>query len=268
MSNDCAPTFNLSRVPKEFAAEMAMLRSFRCSRTHYDNRLRSSVPPLAPEEIGGHKKDIVIPSQPATGRRSDENLSSFFPTSTPRYTVPAVKILLLGTYELGRQPFGLASPTAWLRKRGHSVRALDLSRQSLDESALSEAELIVFYLPMHTATRLVLQWLPTIRRQNPDAHLCACGLYGPFRSTRSPQICTRRSARRHTQNIGLHGILPRLQTPLPPLSGGPSVRRPISHRPSRSRPCRYPPASRSRRRTHHLRRSRFLQRHHPRDAYR
>ena len=138
------------------------------------------MPPLAPEEIGGHKKDIVIPSQPATGRRSDENLSSFFPTSTPRYTVPAVKILLLGTYELGRQPFGLASPTAWLRKRGHSVRALDLSRQSLDESALSEAEMIVFYLPMHTATRLVLQWLPTIRRQNPDAHLCACGLYAPL----------------------------------------------------------------------------------------
>jgi radical SAM superfamily enzyme YgiQ (UPF0313 family) len=91
-----------------------------------------------------------------------------------------VKILLLGTYELGRQPFGLASPTAWLRKRGHSVRVLDLSRQSLDESASSEAELIVFYLPMHTATRLALQWLPTIRTQNPGAHLCACGLYAPL----------------------------------------------------------------------------------------
>ena len=91
-----------------------------------------------------------------------------------------MKILLLGTYELGRQPFGLASPAAWLRKRGHSVRALDLSRQSLDQSASSEAELIVFYLPMHTATRLALQWLPTIRTQNPDAHLCACGLYAPL----------------------------------------------------------------------------------------
>jgi len=91
-----------------------------------------------------------------------------------------VKILLLGTYELGHQPFGLASPAAWLRNRAHSVRALDLSRQTLDESASSEAELIVFYLPMHTATRLALQWLPTIRTRNPDAHLCACGLYAPL----------------------------------------------------------------------------------------
>ena len=91
-----------------------------------------------------------------------------------------MKILLLSTYELGRQPFGLASPSAWLRKRGHSVSCFDLSRQSLDESAFREAALIVFYLPMHTATRLALQWLPTIRKQNPAAHLCACGLYAPL----------------------------------------------------------------------------------------
>jgi radical SAM superfamily enzyme YgiQ (UPF0313 family) len=105
------------------------------------------------------------------------------PPSTARYTVIAVKILLLGTYELGRQPFGLASPAAWLRKRGHSVNCFDLSRQSLDESALREAALIVFYLPMHTATRIALQWLPTIRKQNPAAHLCACGLYAPLNET-------------------------------------------------------------------------------------
>ncbi len=97
-----------------------------------------------------------------------------------RYTVSVVKILLLSTYELGRQPFGLASPAAWLRKRGHSVNCFDLSRQSLEESALCDAELIVFYLPMHTATRLALQWLPVIRAQNPVAHLCACGLYAPL----------------------------------------------------------------------------------------
>jgi radical SAM superfamily enzyme YgiQ (UPF0313 family) len=91
-----------------------------------------------------------------------------------------VKILLLGTYELGRQPFGLASAAAWLRKRGRSVNCFDLSRQSLDESAIREAALIVFYLPMHTATRLALQWLPTVRKQNPAAYLCASGLYAPL----------------------------------------------------------------------------------------
>jgi radical SAM superfamily enzyme YgiQ (UPF0313 family) len=91
-----------------------------------------------------------------------------------------VKILLLSTYELGRQPFGLASPAAWLRKRQHSVDCFDLSRQSIEEAALREAQLIVFYLPMHTATRLALQWLRVIRAQNSTAHLCACGLYAPL----------------------------------------------------------------------------------------
>jgi radical SAM superfamily enzyme YgiQ (UPF0313 family) len=110
-----------------------------------------------------------------------ESISArFFPSTPARYTGLALKILLLATYELGRQPFGLASPAAWLRTRGHSVRALDLSRQSLDEFGVSDSELIVFYLPMHTATRLALQWLPTIRKQNPSAHLCACGLYAPL----------------------------------------------------------------------------------------
>ena len=97
-----------------------------------------------------------------------------------RYTTFVVNILLLATYELGRQPFGLASPAAWLRKRGHSVRCCDLSRQSLDEPAMSQAQLIVFYLPMHTATRLALQWARIIRAQNPSARLCACGLYAPL----------------------------------------------------------------------------------------
>ena len=97
-----------------------------------------------------------------------------------RYTGIHVKILLLATYELGRQPFGLASPAAWLRKRGHTVRCFDLSRQSLDESALREAQLIVFYLPMHTATRLALHWTSVLRAQNPAAHFCACGLYAPL----------------------------------------------------------------------------------------
>jgi len=88
-----------------------------------------------------------------------------------------VKIVLISTYELGRQPFGLASPAAWLRKRGHTVMCLDLSRESLNEGAIREAGLIAFYVPMHTATRLTLELLEPIRRINPKAHLCAYGLY-------------------------------------------------------------------------------------------
>ena len=65
-----------------------------------------------------------------------------------------MKIVLISTYELGRQPFGLASPAAWLRRRGHEVTCLDLTRQELDALAVGSAELIAIYLPMHTATRL------------------------------------------------------------------------------------------------------------------
>jgi radical SAM superfamily enzyme YgiQ (UPF0313 family) len=99
---------------------------------------------------------------------------------TASYTVEHVNIVLISTYELGRQPFGLASPAAWLRKRGHEVACLDLSRQALDEAAVRTAELIAIYLPMHTATRLAAKLLPTLRELNPQVHLCCYGLYAPM----------------------------------------------------------------------------------------
>jgi radical SAM superfamily enzyme YgiQ (UPF0313 family) len=96
------------------------------------------------------------------------------------YTCRDVNIVLISTYELGRQPFGLASPAAWLRKRGYRVVSLDLARQSLEESAIRDAELIAIYLPMHTATRLAAQMIPSLRELNSRAHLCCYGLYAPM----------------------------------------------------------------------------------------
>jgi radical SAM superfamily enzyme YgiQ (UPF0313 family) len=96
------------------------------------------------------------------------------------YTGRDVNTVLISTYELGRQPFGLASPAAWLRKRGHRVTSLDLARQPLDEAAIRGAELVAIYLPMHTATRLAAQLIPTLRKLNPRAHLCCYGLYAPM----------------------------------------------------------------------------------------
>lgn len=78
---------------------------------------------------------------------------------------------------MGRQPFGLASPAAWLRNRAHEVTCLDLSREPLNEQVLREAGLIAFYAPMHTATRLILELLEPLQRLNPTAHFCAYGLY-------------------------------------------------------------------------------------------
>jgi radical SAM superfamily enzyme YgiQ (UPF0313 family) len=96
------------------------------------------------------------------------------------YTIREVNILLISTYELGRQPFGLASPAAWLRERGHHVTVLDLTRQPLEEAAVRGAALIAVYLPMHTATRLAAQLIPTLCELNPRAHLCGYGLYAPM----------------------------------------------------------------------------------------
>jgi len=91
-----------------------------------------------------------------------------------------LEVLLVSTYELGRQPFGLASPAASLRADGHSVHLLDLSRQTLDEDRVRAADLIAFFLPMHTATRLGVRALAKVRSINSRAHLCAYGLYAPM----------------------------------------------------------------------------------------
>jgi radical SAM superfamily enzyme YgiQ (UPF0313 family) len=88
-------------------------------------------------------------------------------------------VVLISTYELGRQPFGLASPAAWLRRAGARVTCLDLSREPLGEEPVRQADLIAFYVPMHTATRLAVEGLPAVRKLNPRARLCFYGLYAP-----------------------------------------------------------------------------------------
>lgn len=91
-----------------------------------------------------------------------------------------MRIVLISTYELGRQPFGLASPVAWLRARGDEVVCLDLSREPFREEITRGASLVAFYVPMHTATRLAVELLPAVHRINPAAHICFYGLYAPM----------------------------------------------------------------------------------------
>ena len=89
-------------------------------------------------------------------------------------------VVLLATYEMGRQPFGLASPAAWLRQAGVSVWCQDLSRSRLDREAILAADLVAFYIPMHTATRVAVQVAKHVKTLNPQAHLCFYGLYAPM----------------------------------------------------------------------------------------
>jgi hypothetical protein len=105
-----------------------------------------------------------------------------------------VRVLLLSTYELGRQPFGLASPAAWLRAAGHHVTVADLACAPLPGPAVEQADLIAFYLPMHTATRLFLKVVERVQAANPWAHLCAYGLYAPLNA---PML----------RRLGVHSIL-------------------------------------------------------------
>jgi len=89
-------------------------------------------------------------------------------------------VLLISTYELGHQPFGLASPAAWLRRAGVDVRVIDAAKEPVTDEAIRGADLIAFHLPMHTATRLAGPLIGKAHALNPAARLCAYGLYAPL----------------------------------------------------------------------------------------
>lgn len=91
-----------------------------------------------------------------------------------------MRVLLISTYDLGRQPFGLASPAAWLRRAGIDVATRDLSRAPFGDDDLTDVTRVAFYLPMHTATRLAIPVIDHVRTTRPDIALCAYGLYAPL----------------------------------------------------------------------------------------
>jgi radical SAM superfamily enzyme YgiQ (UPF0313 family) len=91
-----------------------------------------------------------------------------------------MRALLISTYELGRQPWGLASPAAWLRQAGWDVECVDLTKDRLRGDAIAGVALVGFHLPMHTATRLAGPVIAKARELNRSARLCAYGLYAPL----------------------------------------------------------------------------------------
>lgn len=105
-----------------------------------------------------------------------------------------MKVVLISTYELGRQPFGLASPAAWLEEAGASVACLDLSVQRLDAELIEQADLVAVYLPMHTATRMAAKVLNSVKALNSGAHVCCYGLYATLNAA-------------HLQKLGAQTIL-------------------------------------------------------------
>ena len=88
-----------------------------------------------------------------------------------------MRALLLSTYDLGRQPFGLASAAAALRAHGVEVSCQDLAKERLDPALVGASDVVALYLPMHTATRLAVPVIDRVRGLNAEARLCAFGLY-------------------------------------------------------------------------------------------
>jgi len=91
-----------------------------------------------------------------------------------------VKVVLINPYEIGRQPFGLAEPAAWLKRAGCEVSCLDLSLQKLEPEVLAGAELVCIYVAMHTATRIAVEVVARLKQLVPRAELCVYGLYAPM----------------------------------------------------------------------------------------
>ena len=91
-----------------------------------------------------------------------------------------IKVVLIATYELGRQSFGIASAAAWLRRAGARVTCLDLAVEQLREEEVTGADLVAFHVPMHTATRLAIPLVGRVRALNPRVHICFFGLYAPM----------------------------------------------------------------------------------------
>ncbi|MGH8913004.1 MAG: radical SAM protein [Acidimicrobiia bacterium] len=88
-----------------------------------------------------------------------------------------MRLLLVSTYELGRQPVHLASPTAALAANGIDVTPLDLTVDEFDPAVLDRVDGVAFSVPMHTAMRLALPMAERIRRLRPELPIAFYGLY-------------------------------------------------------------------------------------------
>ena len=90
----------------------------------------------------------------------------------------AMNVLLISCYELGHQPFAVASAAAHVLAGGrHHVECLDLAIELLDEAKIRRADFVGISIPMHTAIRLGVKAGELVRGLNPQCHISYFGLY-------------------------------------------------------------------------------------------
>jgi radical SAM superfamily enzyme YgiQ (UPF0313 family) len=86
-------------------------------------------------------------------------------------------ILLISCYELGHQPFHLASLQTMLHQAGYFAVLVDTAVETLTDETVKKARFVGISVPMHTALRLGQQLAERVRSLNPSAHICFYGLY-------------------------------------------------------------------------------------------
>ena len=90
-----------------------------------------------------------------------------------------MKVVLISTYELGHQPFGLASPAAWLRARARRSSASTYPARVFVRKPSAKP---IWWRSTFRCTR-PRGWryalIEPVRRLNRRAHLCFYGLYAP-----------------------------------------------------------------------------------------
>ena len=96
-----------------------------------------------------------------------------------------MRVLLISTYELGRQPVHVASPAGSLRRAGHEVAALDLAVEAWDDAKVEWADAVAISVPMHTAMRLGAQVAERLAVQRPGTPIAFYGLYAPVSRSRT-----------------------------------------------------------------------------------
>ena len=92
------------------------------------------------------------------------------------YTDP-MRLLLVSTYELGRQPVHVASPAAALTAAGVDVITFDLAVEAWRGSILDDVDAVAFSVPMHTAMRLAMPLAMDLRARRPGLPVALYGLY-------------------------------------------------------------------------------------------
>src|SRR5437773_2442363 len=98
-------------------------------------------------------------------------------------------ILLISCYELGHQPFHLASLQTMLRQAGYFPVPVDTAVETLTDETVKKARFVGISVPMHTALRLGQQLAKRVRSLNPSAHICFYGLYASLNADYLLQDC-------------------------------------------------------------------------------